>query len=512
MTKCASVSFNGRQLIPAPLVSISRSLSRTAGGEVIGSLYNITLNGNLLAFKGSPASSGYVGDAQWDGPYWISSDYPPDEVPQVKFDQLINKLEHFKNLFNDDGGLLEIQSSDGSAPLRAPVRIGNLNYEQGRWSDTIPYSIELESDYLLGGFTASGSLGTGEFNFPQFLSDASEAWQIEINDQNLNHNKQLSQTFRLTHNLSARGKSAYEVDSSLIKQPWEWAKDWVQQRLGYQQDRVTASGLFNLPATYVGWNYARNEQIGYQEGNYSCTESWLVATGNALEDFTVTSNSQVTDPIRQVTINGSIQGLESLNFTSTGLDVITSKWEAASGYFNNISGQLYERAYNYAQVSAFPRTLHLLPQSWQINRNPVVGNINYTYTFDTRQLCFTGANILSENFSITDTGPAQSIAIIPILGRASGPVIQSLATVTERRRQMSVEIVMLPATGCPTSSSKISQLLQQSPYYEVDDYFDAMHNFLVASYDNVYLTSDSDSWNPFGGTYSRQVEWTFGDC
>jgi hypothetical protein len=513
MTKCASVSFNGRQLIPAPLVSINRSLSRTAGGEVIGSIYNITLNGNLLAFKGSPASTGTDGDPNWDRMWWIGENYPNDEIPQVKFDQLINKLEHLKNLFNDEGGLLEIQSSDGSAPLRTPVRIGDLNYEQGKWTDIIPYSIQLESDYLLGGFSPSGSLGTGEFNFPQFVSDASEAWQMEINDQLSGPQKQLSQTFRLTHNLSAKGKSAYDIDSSLLKPAWEWAKDWVQERLGYQQDRVTASGLFNLPSSYAGWNYIRSEQIGYQNGDYSVTESWIVSTGNALETFTVTSDSQVTDPIRRVTIQGEVQGLENVVYTSTGLNLVTSKWEAASGLFSNISGQLYERAYGYAQASDFPRALNPIPQSLQINRNPVNGVISYNFVYDTRRrLCGDDPDVLSENFSISDTNPHQSIAIIPILGRANGPLIQSLNTVSEYQRTMTVDLVMLPPTGCMFSATGIRNIMSQSPYWTYDVSFDAMFNYLLATYDQVYLTSDQESWSNDLTAYSRSVTWTIGNC
>lgn len=513
MTKFASVSFNGKQLIPAPLVSLSRPIIRTAGGDVIGSKWNITLNGKLVSYKGSPSSTGHVGDANWDGAFWIASDYPPDESPNVKFDMLLNKVEHLKNLFNDDGGLLEIQSCNSTAPLRANVRLGEISFQEGKWTDTVDWSIPLEADYMLGEFTPSGTLGTGEFAFPQFLQDASENWQIELNDSPENHQKHLQHTFRLTHSLSAKGSKAFDIDGTVIKQPWEWAKDWVQQRLGYQQDRVTASGLFNLPSTYNGWNYARNEQIGYQEGNYSVTESWIVSTGNALETFSVTSNSQVTDPIRQVTIEGSIQGLENVAYTPTGLNLITSKWESASGLFDSISGQLYERAYSYAKASSFPRTLNPTPLSLQINRNPVVGTLSYTFTYDTRKLiCTDNPNVLSEAFSISDNNPHSMIAIIPILGRATGPVIQSLSTISEFQRTMSVELVVLPPTGCPFSDDGWDVILRQSPYYDVDIAFDAMHNYLRNVYSNVYITNDQDNMDINVGRYSRSVTWTIGDC
>ena len=512
-TKFASVSFNGKQIIPAPLVSIERSLTRAGGGELIGSVYNITLNGSLIPHKGSPRSTGFVGDPNWDGAFWIQSDYPDDESKNVSFDMLLNKTEHLKNLFNDDLGVLEIQSCNSTAPLRTSCRIGDLSFQPGPWVNKVDYSISLQADYILGEFSGSGTLGTGEFNFPQFLSDASETWQMEFNDQAESHEKHLQKTFRLTHNLSARGKLVGEIDGSLIKQPYEWAKDWVQERLGYQQDRVTASGLFNLPATYVGWNYARNEQIGYHEGSYSTTESWVVSTGNALEDFTVTSDSSVTDPIRRVSINGQINGLEQLNYTATGLDLVISKWEAASGYFNTISGQLYERAYSYARASDFPRVLNPIPQSLQINRNPVVGTISYNFNFDTRRaLCGDDPDVLSEIFTISDTNPHQMIALIPILGRANGTLLQDLNTVSEYQRTMTVDLVMLPPTGCMFSSQGVQRVLSQSPYWTYDVAFDSMFNYLRAAYEQVYLTADQESWSNDFTSYNRSVTWTIGNC
>lgn len=520
MTKCASVSFNGSQLIPAPLVSIQRQITRAADGTPIGTIFPITLNGTLHAYRGSPASTGTSSDANWNGAFWIGADYPPDEIPQTKFDMLINKLEHLKNLFNDDGGMLEIQSSDGSAPLRANVRLGDLSYAEGKWTDIIPWTMQLEADYLLGGFTPSGSLGSGEFNFPQFLADATESWDLQFNDQPENHEKLHQHTFRLVHNLSAKGKTAYDTDSSLVKPAWQWAKDWVVQRVGFDSNQIISTGLFNLTGAYNGWNHIRTENVDEMGGTYTVSESWIISSGSALENFTVTSNFQITDPIRQVVIAGDIQGLESLQYGSmesgvilSGFGVSVSKWESASGLFNSISGQLYDRAYSYAKGNEFPRSLNPTPQAWQINRNPVNGTISYSYTYDTRKLiCTDRTDILSESFTISDNSPHQMIAIIPILGRGAGPVIQDLATLSEFTRTMSVELVMLPPTGCPFSSSAINNILGQSPYWEVDVAFDAMQAYLSASHDQVFLTNDTDNWDMTNGRYSRSVTWTIGEC
>lgn len=519
-TKFASVSFNGKQIIPAPLVSVNRNLTRTSAGEAIGSVYNITLNGTIVAYRGSPASTGTDSSADWDGAFWIGANYPPDEIPNVKFDMLMNKIEHMRNLFNDDGGLLEIQSCDQSAPLKANCRIGELNFQEGPWTDTVKWSIPLEADYVLGGYIPSGTTGSGEFAFPQFLSDASETWDMQFNDQAENHERLHQHTFRLTHNLTARGKRTYGIDGLLIQEPWLWAKDWVVQRLGYDAAKVSSTGLFNLTGVYNGWNHVRSENIGYQDGSYSVTESWIISSGSALENFTVTSNFGVSDPIRQVTIAGDIQGLESLQYGNlltgvqiSGFGVAITKWESASGLFNQISGQLYERAYSYARANEFPRSLNPIPQSIQINRNPVQGNISYSYTFDTRRgLCADVSNVLSENLTISDNNPHTIIALIPIIGRANGPIIQDVDTVSEFQRTMTIDLVTLPPSACFFTTAGINSILSESPYGVYDDAFTAMQTYLSGTYDKVRKTADQDSWSNNMSAYSRTVTWTIGNC
>ena len=58
------VMYNGKRLIPAPLVSINKEYQRSPDNTKIGTNFNLTVNGTLLAYKGSPDSS---------GTFWTSS-------------------------------------------------------------------------------------------------------------------------------------------------------------------------------------------------------------------------------------------------------------------------------------------------------------------------------------------------------------------------------------------------------------------------------------------------------
>lgn len=331
---------------------------------------------------------------------------------------------------------------------------------------------------------------------------------------NAPENAEQQHTWRVTHNVAAQGKRFYEIDGALRREAYLEAKEWVENRLGFDIAKISSSGTMNLVAEgYTAWNHVRLVNVDETAGSYNVTESWILATGGATEDFTVSSSSSATDPLYRVTVEGSILGLDLIDYATSGIFVTRSKYASASGYFNSIVNQLYQRAYGYANASGFARPLNPTPASTQVNRNPVLGTISYNYAFDTRRsLCLTGIGVLSEDITLTDNSPTDIFAVIPILGRAAGPVLQGLNTKTEARRGMAVQLTMLPATGCPVSANKVASLLRQSPYYDVDVLFDSMEQYLRASYPYVYISQDTDTWNPYAGTYSRNMEWVIGFC
>jgi len=508
---CAAVSYRGAQLIPVQTVSIDKTYERSEDGTKLGSRFQFVIEGTLISHMGSPRGTGLTSDPNWGGPdsmWWIGpGDADVEDRSQVNnFDHLLNKSEAIRKLFSVDGQLLEIQSTNATPPIRANVTINSVSFPAGNWVETMPYVINCEANNVIGEFNT----GDGEDDFQYFINSANETWNIEFNQP---ENASQQYTYRLTHTINAKGKTQYEIGGTIEVPPWQYAKQFCQARLGYDATMATASGTLDLQ-NYLPFNHIRLDNLDELGGTYSVTESWVLATGSALEDFTVTSNTAITDPIRRVTIEGSIQGLDIASYTPAGISLTQSKWQSASGYFNNITGQLYERAYLYSQASQFPRALNMIAASTQINRNPVAGTINYSYQYDTRRpLCLSSnPNILSENITISDNGLTNTIAIISILGRAAGDILQDTRTKSHRTRTMSVDIIILPPTGCLTSALKIGGVLQQSPYYDVRSIFLSMDNYLRSLYDQVYIVQNDDSWSNDLSSYNRVVQWKFADC
>jgi hypothetical protein len=512
MAKVASVSYNSCKLIPVQFINFQKNYQKSSDGTSIGALFSIQIQGTLVAWKGSPMGSGLIGDANYDatyGAFWVAEDNPPDEVLGTfnHFDHIINKQEYMRRLFSVEGRLLEIQSCDGTPPIKCNPRILSIAFEPGNWVDRCGYTIDLEADVVVGEIITGDY---GEDTFTEFISEASENWQLENLDSAENVSQQ--HTWRLTHNVQAKGKRFYDVAGALEKPAWEQARSWVHPRLGLDLNRISATGVIDLVG-FGGFNHIRSESVDEMDGTYAVTETWLLATGIALEDFTVTSRFTAEDPVRVVTIEGSIQGLEINTFPpNTGsFGVNVSKYTNANSYFSGISGALYGRASTYAEASNFPRTLQTAPLSVQIGRNPVAGTITYSYDYSTRRgPCIDGA--LWDNITITDNAPVNMFASIFVMGRARGPVLQDLNTVSEFRRTVNVDVVMHPPTGCPTTVTKVQNWLTQSPYEDVDVIIDAFYNHLLYYYDQVFVAEDTDSWDPSRGAYNRSITWVAGDC
>jgi hypothetical protein len=471
-----SIHYNSKKIIPAPLVSITKDFEKSGDGQKQGSSYTLTVQGTIVAFKGSPDSA---------GTFWTTSGYPDDETiaTDSRLASILNKQAAILDLFSEDGHSFEIQPWDGSSPTKCNPEVISVVFPEGTWHDTCPYTITLKAPRLMGPLNPDG-----EDSFTDYITQATEDWTIEFNDQP--ESVLVPQTFRLTHSLSAVGKLFYEPDGSLTYQPWEQAKNWVQARLGLDIARARANGVLNLPNYFTGFNHTRTENVGKLEGQYGVTETWIISSGNVLEDFTISVTESAEDGLVRVSIDGNIVGLDTRD-TGT-FQLTTSKWAAASGRYATVEGQLLTRAMNYSNYS-----LNILPLSKVVRRNPTVGNIGYTVDYDNRPgNCIAG--VKSETISITDHNPGDVFAVIPVLGRAAGPVLQDISTIRESKRDLSYECVV-PTTGTCT----IALLTAGKPDIT------SVVNLVVPTTTQVFKESDVENWSPKQGRYSRQITWVY---
>jgi hypothetical protein len=477
MSNPVNITYGGydfrTQCGPIPFPTITKNITRSANGTKIGTKFNMTLEGTLYASQGGYATVDPMQDALLSG-------------------------------FNFDGQNLVI-TCDAATLLSVYPRINEIRLDKSNdnWVHTTPFTIELEWD----GDTITGDI---------YVDDINETWSMEFNDEVSQYYWNLgggtgdynSILVNLSHSISAKGINHYESTGALPA--WQHAKNYVKSQLGYDGSVVAQVGVINLNASlFTGYNHIRSVEQDEAGGNYAVNESWILTTGyKAIEDFTASVKYSTEDGITSIDLQGSIQGLESRSYgTSSGEFTITeTKWNAASGYWNVIRPRLLGRA-QYAAAMISPNSINPLALTYTVGNTPAKGVINYAYTYDTRPCNFiTGA--LSERIVVSDSYPTDVFAVIPIPGRLKGPIMQDMSTVTEHRRNVSIDVVMAPSGGC----SNIINSIGLKPTGQVYALLCAIESDLVAMGTQVFKSADSDNWDFKTGRYSRNVEWTFGYC
>lgn len=476
------VLYNGCKIIPAPFVNIQKEYQTTEDGTVIGTKFNITVKGTITAYKGSP-QGGTLSGAGFGGPdnrFWITSDYPSDEVltQDQRLRSIIRKQESLRKLFATHGASFEVQPWDGSAPFKCNPRVKNIIFPDGLWVEICPFTIELEADVLY----ISGSSSTEE-TFPQYISSASEDWSLEFLEQDR------TDAFRLTHTISAVGKRFYNELGQVPLQPWEYAKNYVQPLLGLDYTKIPSSGALVITGSYDGYNHVRSENINELGGSYAITETWIISSGTALEEFSVNTKTSIENGRTVVTVDGQVKGLEKRN---TDYGVLSTKYYNAANMFVYVQNNLLNRAQSYSG-----KTLNSIPADSTITRNEIAGIISYNYTFDNRPTNLF-PNSLSEKITVNDTNTHDVFASIPVLGRAAGPVLQPINTVTAKQRSLSMTII-LPVTGV----ASIAAGLALKP--DVNSFVSGA--MPVGS--QVYKDNDQDSWDWIDGVFTKQIGWTY---
>lgn len=479
----STVSYDGKKLIPAPQLSINKVYSKDATGKIIGKTYQITVTGTMLAFKGSPMT---------DRTFWTATGYPPDEtvLNDARLGAILRKQEALRELFSEEGKSFEVQSLDGSQPLKFNPRINSIDIPEGVWYDQCPYSINMEADIIYP---------LDEDDNLDLIVDTVETWNIDTDDSPEGFG--LPRLYRISHNVSATGKRFYNNEGNVTVEPWQIARNYVVERLGFDMTLMLSSGVRDLPSYYGQFNHIRTESIDKTGGNYGITETWILTSGTSIEDFSIEIQKGIEDGLTNVNVQGNITGLEQRD---ANMQLITSKYENASSRFTLASGLALSRAQVYSGYN-----LNILPVSETIGKNPITGTINYAFTYNDRpSRLIEGA--LSEVISLSENNiDTNTIAIIGVLGRGRGPVLQPIGTREALSRSLNIEVVF-PKTNFGTGSvSEIrAAFFDQKPTVKVSGIIEAV-NPANTGFSQVYITQNDENWQPINGRYSRNITWTY---
>lgn len=492
-----TMTYGGYNFNPVPSLNLSRVYHKTEDGRIVYCTTNIDLNGTLTPF---PTGAGGISN-------------------------VIDLKDALTTAFDEQGSDFLIKC-DETTLFECNPRINTLSFPQStnNWVSSINYTINLEK---------TDGLPTGEFSKIRNVDDIINDWSLEPIEDNRYNTWSPQGTvdsrpaaYKLSHNLSAKGLTAYSDTSTLSgsKQAWEYAKDFCTGNMGYP---TSSTSVFGLPATNVAtFNHSRVQSASEQAGKYGLTETWLVlhsgenggVAGNALEDFTIDIKQPSNSDIVIATIQGSIQGLNSS--VCTGINMIdgpisANYWDNASGYWSTVQGRLLPRvltAYDFVLSPAPTRSLNATYVSKSIATNIHNGTISYAYEYTNKPTgCVTDS--LVEDISFSYTYPTDVFASIDVLGRTSGPIIQLMNTRTPYSLSLAVDVVVPIVTGCAAVfASFVEDITNISPHSEIKTLISAVETQLDTSYTTLVKTDDRINWQPHIGKYTRNVSWLYNSC
>lgn len=311
------------RLVPAPLMSLSKSTQTTAGGIPIGSSLNITLTGTLLATMGNPVPSSYTGgtaSASFDttglvAPYnfadtvQIVDDYQArltDAAPNDRLGVILAKQAALWTLFTGNlvqtNAELQFRMADKQSPIsRGPIKllveplngsaattffcnVVDISFEEGIWYDQCRYSISLTSD--------NWSSQTTVDEWVHNLSSLDESWSINeteptfyfgllsqpsMEDSQDAYKSYTKKVWEITHTVSATGKrkviddggdfrtiEGFQIASGVIYGP-------QTKMLASNNLTPLGNGLYTLPS---GLSFG---MIGSIDGGLDIDDSSLVS-------------------------------------------------------------------------------------------------------------------------------------------------------------------------------------------------------------------------------------------
>lgn len=486
-TTTGSITIGGTALTgPFPKYGITRESVELSDGTTISYKYNISLTGTILT--ASDADITVSGDMQ-------------SKLHAKIIEKLRTNLTNGHNI-----GTLEIVPYGGQPNpiVFLDAKIVNIEIpQQPDESAGILYS-----DYSFT-FEATQDVSNGDPPlFDYNIKSAEESWQITQDEETI-YSLDVSlipyKTYTITHTLSSSGNVRFDSGPIFNSSAWKQAAEWCKSRLvNSPADQILTDAVGNTQFTdftatvmdesagiaspnlgsYGFYNHVRTPNVDLTSGSYSITETWKASNLPALLDFEV-NISQDESENTTVSLNGTITGLDTSPVNTNSIDKLSNA-ETVLSYIDSSAFTVCDAYYSIPGG-----TLQSVVRSKNITKNKGTGVISFGYTYNDIPVLIEGA--ISTSLRFTDDNEYRLnriIAIIPIIAKPDGPIIQDMNTTNERKRSVQMDAVMRKSERATRPSSPVPLVLGYAPT-------DAKLQALV------------ENWEPNTGVYSINVEWVY---
>lgn len=479
---------------PFPKYSIQREILKTEDGSYIGNKYSITITGQLIV----PASA----DMTVSG-----------ERQNALHKQLLWHLQTLSGnpKYHNIGKLEIVPYGGGDKPfIFADARLVNVEIpEQSDESSGVLYS-----DYTFS-FEAYKDISDNKEPLCLGIESIEESWELNTEDSGTLYPGSTGNPYKIytiTHTVNAVGYKDISTDATEVILAWKRAADFVKTRLVSKPSTEIVKDMANLSSkiiktyhpdlfgytddanifgpdltqgNYDFYNHIRTPNCNFSAGSYSVTETWTASNMPATLEMDIEAATDENE-ITTMTLSGTITGLDQSAVNTKQINKLAN----AETILSEIDSNAYTIVSEYYPV--IPNaTLANVIRSKTVGRNKITGVITFNYVYNDSVVLV--PNSISSSITITDDNEkaqVQTIAILPIIAKANGPVIQNMATTPEKKRSIQIDAVM--KRGYRTQKPNVLSIA---------------NNYKPTA--TCYVQSYNESWEPGSGTYNLSLEWVY---
>jgi len=500
-------------LVPAPLVSISKQTFNNVGRPGFGAEYTINFQGTIIPSLGNPV---YPGDGLasefTNETYWNKFDVSPDELDQPDvsgsryLDATLSKQQMIRWLFSNpiESGKakpLKVKINGWGAPSGIAFQgfVDDISFDaESRFANPTSYNVTMRTSSFLHSLNSADPFKSGYFDGfgvsgNWAISNLTESFDIQEDERRtvtwkttgagVLAKKTLQSSDRVyavSRSVTAVGSPIYGDDGEYLSgnAPWKHAQNYVHEYLGIgsgakslRENFVSGvqnqalRGLYGASGGTSGYaiaDFKYQEGIDPEAGSYSLTENFLLYRASSggendpdrypvIETVTINHNTE-ENQLNRLSVQGTIQGLNTTSGLASSGNEYLNALAYWSGYVN--SGDLSLHAYQMAKGGSHTGWLHPRYLSKSITNDYSQGTISYTFEFDDRPPNLIDGSI-SESIQINDTYPGELFSVTPVIGK-SQPVLQYLNSRSEYKRSLSINVVMGHTGVTSTDQSKVN--------------------------------------------------------
>lgn len=372
-----------------------------------------------------------------------------------------------------------------------------------------------------------------------------------------------SRGYILTHNLTVTGRQVWD-ETGKHYPAWEQAWRFIQKHLGDRNAITTdnstgfenfpgfqrasggyngfAASLLSLPVDnttdrqtggYSGYNHSVTSVIDEDAGSVTLVETWVLCDQSAQENYTMQVNKDNSSAQTRVSVNGTVKGLSSKPASSpayggstVGNPIATALDTGHNTAYTNALIKMHSisldgafgpssHCFKRAQ-SLIPQGLHPVPLSIAMTPNEFTGEISYAVEYDTRPTNMVSST-LQENIICSDTYPGDVFAVLPVIGRKTGPVLQYIGGRTEYQRNLSIDLTFdrYWHSGAAGWLGARQMFATSKPTLH-EPYKSEIHTIIAAhspgnenGIRKYFINPPQETWDAKTGKYTLNITWTY---